>query len=61
MVMLVALGLWAHRTHEILDWQIVRREDHQEWEGLLQRLWERGCQLEHGEALALMYGTMGAE
>jgi putative transposase len=70
MVVLVALGFWANGRREILDWQIARSEDHQEWEVLVQRLWERGCQPEQGlqlvvrdgsgglgEALALIYGT----
>jgi len=70
MVILVALGFWTDGRREILDWQIARSEDHQEWEVLVQRLWERGCCPEQGlqlvvrdgngglgEALALIYGT----
>jgi transposase-like protein len=70
MVILVALGFWRDGRREILDWQIAGSEDHQEWEVLIQRLWERGCQPEQGlqlvvrdgsgglgEALALIYGT----
>lgn len=70
MVILVALGLWPDGKREILDWQIANSEDHREWEGLVQRLWERGCCPEKGlqvivrdgsgglgEALALVYGT----
>ncbi len=70
MVILVALGLWSDGRREVLDWQIARSEEHQEWEVLVQRLWERGCRPEQGlqlvvrdgsggvgEALALMYGT----
>src|SRR5258708_30435615 len=69
MVILVALGFWPDGRREVLDWQIARSEDHQEWEVLVQRLWERGCQPEQGlqlvvrdgsgglgEALALVYG-----
>jgi Transposase, Mutator family len=70
MVILVALGFWEDGRREVLDWQIAKSEDHQEWEGLVQRLWERGCQPERGlqlvvrdgsgglgEAFALVYGT----
>lgn len=70
MVILVALGFWKDGRREILDWQVARSEDHQEWEVLVQRLWERGCQPERGlqlivrdgsgglgEALALIYGA----
>jgi transposase-like protein len=70
MVILVALGFWTDGRREILDWQIARSEDHQEWEVLVQRLWERCCCPEQGlqlvvrdgsggsgEALALIYGT----
>ncbi len=70
MVILVALGFWSDGRREILDWQIAPSEDHQEWEVLVQRLWERGCRPEHGlqvmvrdgsgglgEALALIYGA----
>ncbi len=70
MVVLVALGFWANGSREVLDWQIARSEDHQEWELLVQRLWERGCRPEQGlqlvvrdgsgglgEALALVYGS----
>jgi putative transposase len=70
MVILVALGFWNDGKREVLDWQMARSEDHQEWEVLVQRLWERGCQPEQGlqlvvrdgsgglgEALALVYGT----
>ncbi|MEO8971732.1 MAG: transposase [Ktedonobacteraceae bacterium] len=70
MVILVALGFWPDGRREVLDWQIARGEDHKEWEALVHRLWERGCQPEQGlqlivrdgsgglgEALALMYGA----
>jgi len=70
MVVLVALGFWADGRREILDWQMARSEDPQEWELLVQRLWERGCRPERGlqlvvrdgsgglgEALALVYGS----
>ncbi|HJT57603.1 MAG TPA: transposase [Ktedonobacteraceae bacterium] len=70
MGILVALGFWNDGRREVLDWEIARSEDHQEWEVLVQRLWERGCQPERGlqlvgrdgsgglgEALALSYGT----
>jgi putative transposase len=70
MVILVALGFWNDGRREVLDWQVARSEDHQQWEVLVQRLWERGCQPERGlqrivrdgsgglgEALALIYGT----
>ncbi len=43
MVILVALGFWPDDRREVLDWQIARSEDHQEWEALVHRLWERGC------------------
>lgn len=70
MVILVALGFWEDGRREVLDWQIARSEEHQEWEVLVQRLWERGYRPEEGlqlvvrdgsgglgEALALMYGS----
>lgn len=70
MVVLVALGFWANGSREVLDWQIARSEDQQEWELLVQRLCERGCRPEQGlqlvvrdgsgglgEALALVYGS----
>ena len=70
MVILVALGFWQDGRREILDWQIAHGEEHQEWELLVQRLWERGCRPEQGlqlvvrdgsgglgEALALVYGS----
>jgi putative transposase len=70
MVVLVALGFWEDGRREVLDWQIARSEEHQEWEVLVHRLWERGCQPERGlqlvirdgsgglgEALALVYGA----
>ncbi|GAC1431012.1 MAG: hypothetical protein NVSMB54_25110 [Ktedonobacteraceae bacterium] len=53
MVVLVALGLWADGRREILDWQIARSEDHQEWEHLVHRLWERGCRAEQGLQLVV--------
>jgi hypothetical protein len=70
MAILVALGFWPDGRREVLDWQMARSEDHQEWEVLVHRLWERGCRPEQGlqlvvrdgsgvlgEALALVYGT----
>jgi Transposase, Mutator family len=70
MVILVALGFWEDGRRKVLDWQIARSEDHQEWEVLVQRLEERGCRPEKGlqlvvrdgsgglgEALALVYGS----
>ncbi|GAC1694852.1 MAG: hypothetical protein PVS3B3_19240 [Ktedonobacteraceae bacterium] len=52
-MVLVALGLWADGRREILDWQIARSEDHQEWEHLVHRLWERGCRAEQGLQLVV--------
>lgn len=73
-VILVALGFWPDGRRELLDWQIAQSEEHREWEGLVQRLWEHGCCPENGlrlvvrdgsgglgEALALVYGTTVAE
>jgi putative transposase len=70
MVILVALGFWEDGRREVLDWQVGKSEDHQEWEVLVQRLEERGCRPEKGlqlvvrdgsaglgEALALVYGS----
>jgi putative transposase len=70
MVVLVALGFWEDGRREVLDWQLARSEDHTEWEVLVHRLWERGCQIERGlqlvvrdgsgglgEALAMVYGS----
>lgn len=59
MVILVALGFWPDGRREILDGQIARSEDHQEWEGLVQRLWERGCQPEKGLHLIVRDGSGG--
>jgi hypothetical protein len=59
MVILVALGYWADGRREILDWQIAHSEDHHEWEVLVQRLWERGCQPEHGLHLVVRDGSGG--
>jgi putative transposase len=72
MVVLVALGFWNDGSgrREILDWEIVKSEEHTEWEKLLNRLWKRGVRPERGlqmvvrdgsgglgEALALVYGS----
>ena len=57
MVILVALGFWAYGKREILDWQVARSEDHQEWEVLVQRLWERGCRPEQGLQLVVRDGS----
>jgi hypothetical protein len=46
MVVLVALGFWPDGRREVLDWQVARSEEHQEWEQLVQRLWDRGCRPE---------------
>lgn len=48
MVILVVLGSLPDGRREILDWQIARNEDHQEWEALVLRLRERGCRPEQG-------------
>jgi len=48
MVILVALGFWPDGRREILDGQMAKREDHQEWDVLVQRRWERGRQPETG-------------
>ncbi len=66
----MALGFWSDGRREVLDWQIAKSEDHQEWEVLVHRVWERGCRPEQGlqlvvrdgsgglgEALALVYGS----
>lgn len=37
MVILVTLGLWSDGRREIVDWPMARREDHQEWDVLVQR------------------------
>jgi len=59
MVVLVALGFWANGSREVLDWQIARSEDHQEWELLVQRLWECGCRPEQGLHLVVRDGSGG--
>jgi hypothetical protein len=59
MVLLAALGFWPDGRWEILDWQMTRSEDHQEWEVLVQRLWERGCQPENGWQLVVRDGSGG--
>src|SRR3989442_224593 len=56
MVILVALGFWTDGRRAILDWQIARSEDHQEWEVLVQWLWERGCWPEQGLQLVVRDG-----
>jgi transposase-like protein len=72
LVVLVALGFWNDGSgrREILDGEIVKSEEHTEWEKLLNRLWKRGVRPERGlqmvvrdgsgglgEALALVYGS----
>jgi putative transposase len=59
MVVLVALGFWEDGRREVLDWQIAGSEDHQEWEVLVHRLWERGCQPERGLQLVVRDGSGG--
>jgi hypothetical protein len=59
MVVLLALGFWEDGRREVLDWQIACSEDHQEWEVLVHRLWERGCQPERGLQLVVRDGSGG--
>jgi hypothetical protein len=69
-VVLVALGLWPDGRHQILDWHIAVEESQEEWETLLNRLYERGLLPEQGlkaiirdggnglgEAVAVVYGN----
>ena len=70
-VVLVALGFWQKgQRREVLDWQIAKSEGHEEWEVLLNRLYERGVTPENGlqavirdgggglfQALDLVYGS----
>jgi transposase-like protein len=60
-VVLVALGFWNDGSdrREVLDWQIASSEEHSEWETLLQRLWQRGVQLEKGLQLVVRDGSGG--
>jgi hypothetical protein len=69
-VVLVALGFWQHgERREVIDWQIAKSEDHEQWEALLNRLYDRGVTADSGlqavirdgsgglgEAIALVYG-----
>lgn len=56
-VILVALGFWPGGRWELLEWQIAEREDHQQWEVLVQRLWEHGCGPENGLQLVVRDGS----
>ena len=71
-VVLVALGWDIDGRREILDWEIASSEGHKEWEGLLNRLKERGVGPETGlkmvvrdgggglkKAIELFYGASG--
>lgn len=58
-VILVALGFWPDGRREILDGQVASSEDHQEWEVLVQRLWEHGCGPENGWRLVVRDGSGG--
>lgn len=70
MEILGAPGFWPDGRREMLAWQIADREDQNAWEGLVHRLWARGCCPEKslsligrdgsgglGEAFVLVDGT----
>ena len=69
-VVLVALGFYKDGRRKILDWEISGSEGQKEWEGLLNRLDERGVSPEKGlkvvvrdgggglkQAIELVYGS----
>jgi Transposase, Mutator family len=61
-VILVALGFWQHgERREVVDWQIAKSEGHEEWEVLLNRLYERGLTPENGLQAAIRDGGGGLE
>lgn len=58
-VVLVALGFYKDGRREILDWEIASSEGHKEWEGLLNRLKERGVGPETGLKMVVRDGGGG--
>jgi len=61
-VILVALGFWTEKgteKREIVDWQIAESEKHEEWEGLLHRLVERGATAANGLKAIIRDGCGG--
>lgn len=59
-VILVALGFWQNgERREVLDWQIAKSEGHEEWEVLLNRLYERGLTPENGLQAVIRDGGGG--
>lgn len=59
MVILVALGFWEDGRREVGEWHSARSDDHQEWDVLVQRVWERGCRPERGLQLVVRDGSGG--
>jgi hypothetical protein len=60
MVVLVALGFWQDgERRKVLDWQIAKSEDHEEWEALLNRLYDRGVTPENGLQAVIRDGSGG--
>jgi Transposase, Mutator family len=59
-VVLVALGFWQDgERREVLDWQIANSEAHEEWETLLNRLYDRGVTPELGLQAVIRDGSGG--
>jgi transposase-like protein len=59
-VVLVALGFWQEgERREVVDWQIAKSEDHEEWEVLLNRLYARGVTPENGLQAVIRDGGGG--
>ncbi len=60
MVVLVALGFWQEgERREVIDWQIAKSEDHEEWEMFLNRLYDRGVTAESGLQAVIRDGSGG--
>jgi hypothetical protein len=60
MVVLVALGFWQdEERREVVDWQIAKSEDHEEWETFLNRLYDRGVTPENGLQAVIRDGSGG--
>lgn len=60
-VILVALAFWEDGRREVLDWQIAPSEEHTHWEVLLNRLFQRGVQVEKGLKMIVRDGCAGLE
>lgn len=57
----MALAFWEDGRREVLDWQIAPSEEHTHWEVLLNRLFQRGVQVEKGLKMIVRDGCAGLE